>query len=884
MIRQAPGASDGDQVNMTGHEDELLVLDLSHCAQEPIHIPGAIQPHGAVIAAQADGLLVTHASANLLEILGKPAEDALGKPLANAIGDAACDALLSVARHDRMGLGRLQSIAHAGAGPLTLQSYRSGERICVDIEPVRIEIWQRTPVLMAQSVIETFSDATSRTELCELAVNGLAMLSGYDRVMAYRFDRDGNGEVIAEVCATGLPPYLGQHYPASDVPAQAREQYLRQRVGAIADADYRPVPLLADLTLDGGQPLDLTHSALRSASPVHRQYMRNMGTAASLTIGLANGPKLWGMLVCHHTTPRIAGPELRAIADMIGQVVSLLLGSLGSAEIYAQRLDRNVTLSALTERLAAPQPLANTLAAMEAELLYLVDARGAIVRLSDVAFCIGRTPEPAAAARAFALLHAKAAGNILPVDDLALRYPELAACTQDGSGALMLPLADDGEDAILWFRPERARTVTWGGNPSDHATADLATGGLSPRVSFEAWKEFVHARSAPWADAELELAVGLRHAIEAEAARRTRAALYMFEGVFESWPTALVLASQGRVIKMLNRKAERMFGYDRAELEGKPLELLVAERFRDQYSDECRQAVANRDTRMIGDAANMSGLRRDGTEFPLEISLGLVNPVDYAGELIVKVSIIDLTERRASEREKQQNRRELERSYADLEEFAYAISHDLKSPLNAIGNLASWISKDVAAFAKPETMEHIGLLQRRVVRLQLLLEGLLEYSSLHRNDNPIVDVNVEEVVREVVAVLAPLPDFAVSFAGEGTSVIRTDRMAILMILENLIGNGLRHHDRTSGSIVVSMQMKNGVAEIRVSDDGPGIPTQFHDRIFNIFETLKSRDEVEGSGIGLAIVKRKVEAHGDAVWVESGPPLRGATFAFTWRQS
>jgi light-regulated signal transduction histidine kinase (bacteriophytochrome) len=300
--------------------------------------------------------------------------------------------------------------------------------------------------------------------------------------MAYRFGPDGHGEVIAEACAPQLEPYLGLRYPASDIPPQARRLYLRQRVGAIADSSYQPVPLLAAPALDDGGLIDLTHSALRGVSPIHLEYMRNMKTAASLTIGLAQRQDLWGMLVCHHATPRIAGPDLRAVAHMIGQVVSLLLASLGDAEDYVQRLERISILRELVARLAAAVPLPEAFAAAQTELLGLVDASGAVVRLSGTLFCIGRTPPLAAAGRALAVLQSEAGGEVMAVDDLGLRHPDLVACTSQGSGALLLPLAQDSDDAILWFRPELSRTVTWGGDPAEHATADPVTAHISPRV------------------------------------------------------------------------------------------------------------------------------------------------------------------------------------------------------------------------------------------------------------------------------------------------------------------------------------------------------------------------------------------------------------------
>jgi PAS domain S-box-containing protein len=846
------------------NEAASLAVDLTLCEQEPIHIPGAIQPHGALLATLADGSLITHASANVAAVLGRPAEELFGRPLAMALGDAACQVLLGATPGARTYLTQVHAIPGPGGGSLHLQSHRSGQRICVDIEPVRSEVWQQPSVTMAQSVIETFAGAPSRSELCERAVAGLKAITGYDRVMAYRFDRDGNGEVISESCEPGLTPYLGQHYPAADIPPQARQQYLNQRVGIIGDSDYEPVPLVIDTKIDDGTPLDLTHSALRSASPVHRQYMRNMGTAASLTIGLALEGDLWGMLVCHHTTPRVAGPEMRAVAAMIGQVVSLLLGSLGAAEVYARQLERNVTLRSLVDRLAAPAPMIHSLAAMETELMHLVDAGGAIVCFGGTIVCLGRTPERLAAERALAVMRSASGGEPLAVDDLGLRYPALADCTLDGSGALMLPVGDDAEDAILWFRPELARTVTWGGDPAAHSTADPVTGVLSPRVSFNAWKEIVRGRSLPWTDADLALALGLRRAFEAEVARRMKASRDLFNRVFESSPSALVLIGRDGLIKMLNRQTEQIFGLDRADLEEQPVERLVPERFRKFFVEQQVRALTTKSAHLIGQEDDISGLRADGTEFPLEASLSAVYPVDFVGEPMVQASLVDLTLRIRLEREKidselarQRRERELEQSNADLAEFAYAVAHDLKGPVRAIAHLAEWVHDDIAGSAPPETLDNIKLLEARIVRMKKLLDDLLEYSCLRDTGRATDDVSVEALVGEIVAMLGLSSAFTVSFEGKPV-IIHTELVALQMVLENLISNAVKHHDRDTGRVTVSARKAEGLAEILVSDDGPGIARQFHERIFTIFETLKRHDTTEGSGIGLAIAKRKVE--------------------------
>jgi PAS domain S-box-containing protein len=351
-----------------------------------------------------------------------------------------------------------------------------------------------------------------------------------------------------------------------------------------------------------------------------------------------------------------------------------------------------------------------------------------------------------------------------------------------------------------------------------------------------------------------------------------------FDRVVEASPTALILTEKGGQIKLVNRQAERLFGYERTELQDKPLELLIPERFRERHFDLRQRFLSNMSAPMMGEGWELFGLRKDGTEFAMEIGL---NPIDLEGEPMVLAGMIDVTARRKIEWEKEQQQHELQRSNADLAEFAYAASHDLKAPLRAIAHLAQWIDEEVRATASPDTIENLNLLHGRVARLQMLLDGLLAYSRIGRTDSAVETVDIAEVVRDVTAMLELPPGFAVVCEGK-MSAVRTHRTPIQMVFKNLISNGLQHHDRAEGRITVSMRLLDGMAEFRISDDGPGIPKQFHDRIFVIFQTLTSRDDRESSGIGLAIVKKKVESNGGQIWVESDPPARGATFVFTWR--
>jgi diguanylate cyclase (GGDEF)-like protein/PAS domain S-box-containing protein len=425
---------------------------------------------------------------------------------------------------------------------------------------------------MARQVVVAFKHAGSALELCELAVDGLKALSGYDRVMAYRFHDDGHGEVIAEARDASLEPYIGQHYPASDIPPQARNLYLRQRVGAIVDSSYVPVPLCVEPTLDDGAPLDLTHSTLRSASPIHCEYMRNMNTAASLTIGLSFGSDLWGMLVCHHSKPRCAGFEMRAAADLIGLVVSLLLVSTSEAEVLAQRFQGGATLRALTDHLATAVPLSTALTAGKTEMLHVVGATGAVVRWADSLVCLGITPSLHAVQFTLAALYPLAGGNQVAMDDLSLRYPELAYSIGEASGAMLIPLASGGGDAILWFRPELMRTIVWGGNPGKHTNAHPSTARISPRTSFAAWKETVKGHSSPWSAADIAQARAVRDAIDAEVAKRTQVALRESQArlglIVEHSSDVIILIGLDGVRQYVSPAVERMLGWRPEDMVG----------------------------------------------------------------------------------------------------------------------------------------------------------------------------------------------------------------------------------------------------------------------------------------------------------------------------
>nr|WP_321986178.1 GAF domain-containing protein [uncultured Lichenicoccus sp.] len=525
--------------------------DLSSCDTEPVHIPGSIQPQGALLVVRPDNLLVVQASANLEAFVGMAAQAALGRTLAEVLGQAPADALLAAIERYAYAPSNVLAFNRPGGDVQQARVHRSGCMICVELEPAVVLTPLNSPISTAQSVLASLTKATNQHELFEIAAREIRQLTGYDRVMIYRFDPDRHGEVVAEARAPHLKPFLGMHYPATDIPLQARRMFLQQRVRLIADVYAEPVPMLVARAAADDPPLDMTYCTWRSVSPVHLEYLHNMGVGASCSIALsspetgpdANGePGLWGLIACHHDQPYWMNPDLRASVDIVSQVLSLLLGSLGDADIEQQRRRQSGVIASLGGRLATDGLLVDAVAALGADLLGLVAADGAVLRIGGEVRCFGRTPGPSDAARALAVLSQAANGRVLALDNLTLRHPDLAACQREGCGVLLQPLSRANDDAILWFRPEQPLTVVWAGNPDKLADPGLDPGRLTPRKSFEAWKQVLEGRSRPWTQADLALAGEAQHAVAGETFRRLRATL---QGVEDRLGFALSAASLG---------------------------------------------------------------------------------------------------------------------------------------------------------------------------------------------------------------------------------------------------------------------------------------------------------------------------------------------------
>jgi two-component system, chemotaxis family, sensor kinase Cph1 len=512
-------------------------VDLSNCEREPIHVPGSIQPRGVLLAVTEPDLVVEQVSENLADLVGVGPSDALGRRLSEVLGVVAAEAVARSASAfgDLRERNPVEITLDVEGSPVPVDALL--HRVVVGADdgatpPAALLVVELEPAHgprpfsfpnTYQAVRGTVGDlnrATSLQELYDLTAHAVRELTGFDRVMVYRYDADYNGQVVAEARAAELNSFLGLHYPASDIPAQARALYEKNWIRLISDVDYRPVPLRPVPVPSTGEPLDLTLSTLRSVSPIHVEYLQNMGVRASMSISLLRDDRLWGLIACHHYSGPHAPPyATRAAAEFLGSTLSLRLVDRAEEDEVHRALKARSTLAWLTAAtLDEDRPLADTLLGSPS-LLDLLPADGVAVHLQGHRGSRG-APLPDGAAEAVAAWAATRHEDVVATDSLPRSAPELGVPVEAACGVLVLPLPEG--QYVLWHRAEATRTVDWGGDPHNKAIAEREgdTVRLSPRKSFERWRETVRDRSEPWTAQEVSEVGELRtHLLEALYAR-----------------------------------------------------------------------------------------------------------------------------------------------------------------------------------------------------------------------------------------------------------------------------------------------------------------------------------------------------------------------------
>jgi light-regulated signal transduction histidine kinase (bacteriophytochrome) len=514
--------------------------DLTNCDREPIHIPGAILPHGAMLVLQSETFEVLQVAGDLQGLLGVSSETLLGASIDTIFSPEQIEHLrhlnatfdLIKPRHLLDPLFRIIK-----DHPLDASIHRSEGALVIEFETADLrDRFAADPLAGVQEMVEGFDAAPSLQALCQIAAERVRKVARYDRVLVYKFMQDDSGWVIAESRETHLEPFLDLHYPAADIPKQARALYVKNWLRLITQVNYDPAPLIPPNNPETGKPLDMSQAILRDVSPIHREYLRNMGIDASMSISVIRGGELWGLIACHHYSPRRLPRHLRAVCELFGSMFSLQLEAREKGEQFGERLASRTVLQNLMLNLASADDYALGLTQQSPNLLdYIHGGLGAAegTKQGGVAVCVrgqltflGVTPDQGQIESLVDWLnkHMDRNEGLYETDRLGEVWPEAIPFADVASGLLVISVSPEPSDYIIWFRPELVGTARWAGEPKKIMQSGPDGERLSPRKSFEVWKETVRGRSLPWMPADLDAAFDLRVSLLHVVLRRINAA------------------------------------------------------------------------------------------------------------------------------------------------------------------------------------------------------------------------------------------------------------------------------------------------------------------------------------------------------------------------
>ena len=728
--------------------------ELAACHREPIHIPGSIQPHGALLVLDLPNLRVVRVSRNVTDWLGQdldsllnqPAAHALGADLATRIGNALADG--SIERNPVTITGARVEVGQS-LRSFEVIAHRAGTNIIVELEstPEDEATLSRRLYPMVRTFLTRVEAGSNVVDACQVAAVEIRRITGVDRVLIYQFDQNWDGRVVAEDRNGVLPTHLGLKFPANDIPEQARALYRANRLRLIPDAGYEPVPIVPAID----EPLDLSFSTLRSVSPIHVEYMRNMGTGSSMSISILVDGELWGLISCHNAAPFLVPFEVRTACDFLGQVLSIQIKAKALQVEFTHRIDRQAAVTRLLTAMSEVDSFVDGLVKSSEVLLQVAEASGAAIFHDNNCFRLGETPgeeEVEAIAQWLATAHR---GDIFATDSLAGQMPGAAdpAFKDAASGVLAVAISQLHQGYILWFRPEVLQTESWGGDPTKNQPEE--DGRIHPRKSFEAWKETVRLKSAPWRPSEVEAANDLRKAI----------------------------------LEIVLRRAE-----ERAQLSA-----------------------------------------------------------------------------------------ELERSNKELEAFSYSVSHDLRAPFRHIVGYADLLREEENSQLSDEGKRYLATIVESAQFAGTLVDNLLAFSRMGRTSIHPVPIHMDSMVREVIREAGnELSGRSIEWRVGDLPEVQGDLMMLRLAMTNLISNAAKYtRQRDHAIIEIHGSLQGSEAIFVVKDNGIGFDMKHVDKLFGVFQRLHRMEEFEGTGIGLANVRRIMSRHGGRAWA-SGEINQGATFS------
>jgi len=717
-------------------------VDLSNCDKEPIHIPGKIQSHGFLIAVDKNSLSITYISENVEVFLAEEAKSLLNKQLSvlNQFIKQQ-DPAFHIEELLKLGIIR-KSFDAISPHPVEINGLSfyliissSESEWLLEFEPVTLQFDIQSSIGRSAS---SMLQGKSISALLTGAAQEVKKLINYDRIMIYKFLEDGHGEVVAEEKEADLEPFFGLHYPASDIPKQARVLYKLNLTRLIADVNKTDSPIL---TFKENQALDLTNGSLRAVSPIHIQYLKNMGVHSSFSISLIAHGELWGLIACHNYSPKFIDYKAREGAKLIGQILSSALEYRQEEEDAAVIEQFKSTANVLLEHLNRDKYLVEAITTHKRTILDVTKASGVAIFFENELKTIGNVPSEDEIRELLEWLKTTNDESIYYTHRLSEIHSPAKKYKSIASGLLSCMLNKEMGEMIIWFKPEIITTVNWAGNPEKAAVpSENGLLSLSPRKSFEIWSHVVNNTSEKWMAEEI----------------------------------ASVLRIREIIITDINKKANEI--------------------------------------RLLNE--------------------------------------------------------KLQAAYEELDTFSYTVSHDLRTPLTSIKTYAELMLKNKSIDENGQKM--LSRILLGADKMNFLIKEILNLARVGRSEISFETVDIGSLLKEIRSELwsAFKADRTELVLGQLPNIIG-DKTMIAQVFTNLIGNAVKYSAMVDKpKVEVSAYIDGEETIYAVKDNGIGIDNRYYDRVFELFKRMDNVKDIEGTGVGLAIVKRVVEKHNGRVWFES----------------
>jgi len=499
--------------------------DSEFCGSLPLNFINNIQDYGVLLVMDPKTLTIVQTSQNTEEWLGVDHEKMVKTQLSDYIAPEVCDVLMttfSTEISEKLPFTFVFQIAGAAKSFHALV-HRKDDFLIAEIDTNSATGFEDSSFIAVYQKLKysiaSLEKCTTVAEVCDTAIRHLKSISGFDRIMAYQFDEDWNGVVVAEVLEPGMEPYLGLHFPASDIPAQARALYQKNSFRLIPNRDYTPVKLYPVINPVTQSFIDLSDCNLRSVATVHLKYLKNMNVAASMSTRILVDDKLWGLISCHHREPKFLSYEICCMFELLSGVISSKITSLEKQQLLQINGQLQSIQSQLIEKIYDTD-LIRGLTEGPVTLLHLLKADGAVILFDKEMEEIGNVPDRQIVEDLVYWLQTKEIATTFATDSIAETYDDAYQHSKIASGMIVLPIHPGKGAFIIGFRPEVVQKVQWGGNPEERIQIQDDGQTYNPRNSFKLWEQMVEKSSLPWQKEEIAMAENFRHILVEYAIKR----------------------------------------------------------------------------------------------------------------------------------------------------------------------------------------------------------------------------------------------------------------------------------------------------------------------------------------------------------------------------